>query len=90
MTVRELLARIDSHELTEWMAFHNLRPFGEEQSDIRAGIVASTVANCSTVNGGFKPSDFIPQYGESRGPQSDADIKDMAVKITAMLGGSMR
>ena len=45
MTVRELLARIDSRELTEWMAFYELEPWGSEIDDHRAGTIAATIAN---------------------------------------------
>lgn len=45
MTVRELLARIDSRELTEWMAFYSLEPWGSQIDDDRAGVIAATVAN---------------------------------------------
>ena len=62
MTVRELLARVDSRELSEWMAYYQLDPFGNVREDLHAGIVASTIAN---VNRGkndkaFQPSDFMP------------------------------
>ena len=62
MTVRELLARVDSRELSEWMAYYQLEPFGNVREDLQAGIVASTIAN---VNRGkndkaFQPSDFMP------------------------------
>jgi hypothetical protein len=47
MTVGELLARISSAELTEWMAYDAIEPFGEERADLRAGIVAAVTANHS-------------------------------------------
>jgi hypothetical protein len=40
MPVRELLARVGSDELTEWMAFYQLEPFGEMRADLRSGVVA--------------------------------------------------
>jgi hypothetical protein len=49
MTVRELLERIDSAELTEWIAFDQLEPFGEARADVRAGVIAA-----ATVNSGFR------------------------------------
>jgi hypothetical protein len=91
-TVRELLARVDSHELTEWMAFHNLDPWGEYRADLRAGIVASTVANVNTVRGRkFKPSDFMVDYLKRPEPEPKTveELKDMAVRITAMFGGKV-
>lgn len=45
MTVAELLSRISSRELSEWMAYAEVEPFGEERADLRSGIIASTVAN---------------------------------------------
>ena len=45
MSVRRLLAEFDSHELGEWMAYYRLEPWGEERADIRAAIVARTVAS---------------------------------------------
>lgn len=43
MTVRELLHRIDSHELTEWLAFMRLeseppKPPVQSAAEIRAGL----------------------------------------------------
>ena len=66
MTVRELQNRMDSREFAEWIAFTQLDPFTEERADLRAGIVASTFANANLGKNQqpFKPSDFMPKYGE--------------------------
>ena len=91
MTVREMLARIDSHELTEWRVFYGLNPWGPERADLRAGTVASVIANCHSTDRTFKPSDFMPDFSEPEPePQSDEDIRDMAIRINAMLGGESR
>lgn len=52
---------MSSAELTEWRAFDRLEPFGDQRADLRAGIVASTVANFSArpPKDGLKPSDFM-------------------------------
>lgn len=67
MTVRELLTRIDSRELSEWMAYYEVEPWGAEPADYRTGIVASTVANTARdpkqKKDPFLPKDFIPRYG---------------------------
>jgi len=65
MTVRELLNRIDSKELAEWSAFFSIEPFGYFRTDLQAGIIASTIANCnrSKNSKSFKPTDFMP-FGE--------------------------
>tara|TARA_R100000700_G_scaffold31695_1_gene38824 strand:+ start:86 stop:340 length:255 start_codon:yes stop_codon:yes gene_type:complete len=75
MTVRELLARIDSRELSEWMAYYEVNPFGSVRDDLQAGIVASTIAN---VNRGkndksFTPSDFMPYIDKPQ--QSEGDMQ---------------
>jgi hypothetical protein len=43
--VRELLATVSSSELAEWEAFYAVEPFGPEQEEIRAGIIATLLAN---------------------------------------------
>lgn len=60
-TLKQLYREIDSAELSEWEAYYNLEPWGQPKEDIRAGIVASTIAN---VNRGketkaFTYNDFI-------------------------------
>jgi len=77
MTVRELLARIDSHELSEWMEYYKSDPFGNARSDLHAGIVAATIAN---VNRGknsrsFQPSDFMPF--EEKPIQEESDMQEV-------------
>lgn len=61
MTVEELGERMSSRELTEWLAFDRISPIGDERDDLRAGIVASTVANCHrSRREPFTPQDFMP------------------------------
>ena len=42
-----------SREYTAWKAFADLRPFGNEGADLRAGIIAAALA-------GGKPIDYMP------------------------------
>lgn len=62
MTVRQLLASLDSSELTEWMAFDSIEAIGETRADLRAGIVAAATANHGSRNipKPYKASDFMP------------------------------
>ena len=62
LPVRELLSRIGSDELTEWMAFYQLEPFGDFRADVRSGIVAATFANANRAKDAqpFTPEDFMP------------------------------
>jgi hypothetical protein len=90
MTVRELLERIDALELSEWQAFYNLNPWGQERDDLRAGIIASTVANCMTDKSNWKPSDFMPKFGPPEPepePQTAEQMKQICIRMNAMMGG---
>ena len=70
MTVGELLQRMSSRELTEWMAFFSLEPWGTEVEDWRAGLIASTVANGyrdpKRRRKPYEPKDFMPRYEASQ------------------------
>jgi hypothetical protein len=64
MSVAQMLAQMDSAELTEWQAYYGLEPFGQERADLRAGIISATVANAMTTREGrsFEPRDFMPVF----------------------------
>ncbi|WP_199520275.1 hypothetical protein [Kitasatospora sp. MBT63] len=60
----ELLARVSSAELTEWMAYERITgPLGPERGDALHGILTATVANTARSKGRkARPQDFIPQW----------------------------
>lgn len=68
MTARELLKRMGSDELSEWMAFYQLEPFGDYRADYRSGVVASTFANAHRAKDAspFRPEDFMPFLEKKR------------------------
>jgi len=71
MTVEELLKRITSKELSEWQAFYNIEPFGEERMDLRfalmtANLLAPHVKKGSRLN----VKDFLLTFKEKK-PMSD-------------------
>ena len=79
-TVRELLARIDSRELSEWIEFNSVEPISY-RGDLQAGIIASTIAN---VNRGkdtqpFHPIDFMPLLDKPE--QTEDDMKAILSKM---------
>lgn len=88
MTVAELLSQISSRELTEWMIFSQLEPFGSDADFLGHAITSSTVAN---VNRGknrkaHKPDDFMPKF--ERQKQKDvSQAIGFAEMITYALGG---
>ncbi|WP_432118484.1 phage tail assembly protein T [Streptomyces sp. bgisy032] len=90
MTVRELLARTSSRELTEWMAYEKITgPLDTRlRTDIAAGIVAATVHNSQGPKKRAKVSDFIPTWFKRR--KTPAEIWQDVLKANAALGGSIR
>ena len=85
MTVRELLARIDSLELAEWMQFYGASPFGDERNDLHAGIIAATIANVNSSKGrAFQPQDFMPYKQDSYQQTSE----DMQTLLNTMAGNN--
>lgn len=67
MTVADLDSRLDSAELTEWMAFERMTgPLGRRRHDIQAATIAATIANANRGKKGrkFKMTDFLIPYGE--------------------------
>ncbi len=55
-------------DLNLWLLYSEIEPWGEERGDLRAGIVASTIANVhrdrKKQGRAFKPSDFMPKFDE--------------------------
>lgn len=64
MTVSEMTHRMSAAEFEEWRAYDRIEPFGPERGDLRAGIVAATVANVNRGKGQkpFSPTDFMPDF----------------------------
>lgn len=91
MTVGEMLTRMSSRELSEWMAYATLEPFGEERADLRAGIIASTIANANRdpkhKPKPFAPSDFMPRFFDP--PEAEPEPlapEVLAAKFDAIMG----
>lgn len=82
MTVDELLARVSSRELSEWIAYSNLEPWGEKRADLRAGIVASTVANTARDRKKrgkpFSPAEFMPDFDAKEQKQTMEQQQEIA------------
>ncbi len=78
-TRRELLRDLGpngSREITEWMAYSKVEPFGLYQEDFRMAMICSVLANCNRdpkkKKEPYKPEDFIPDYlGARSGGESE-------------------
>ena len=87
MTVRELLSRVDSRELAEWVAYNSLDPIGNFRSDLQSGIIASTIAN---VNRGkntnpFSPQDFMPVQETKSKVSSEDEMMATMMRATQII-----
>jgi hypothetical protein len=87
-TVGELLDRISSRELTEWMAFDSLEPFGSQAGYLGHAITSMTVANRhrGKNENSHKIEEFIPKFGNQKAQTVDEMIQ-VAEMFTAGLGG---
>ena len=87
--MRELLARVGSDEITEWMAFYQIEPFGEMRADLRSGVIASTFANANRAKHArpFKPEDFMP-FADRPEPQDEARMN--VARFKAMLAHKVK
>jgi len=88
MTVAELLARISSKELTEWMVYSQVEPFGADAGYLGHAITASTIANANRPKG-HKPYDveeFMPKFKKKENQSVDQMIQ-MASMFTIASGG---
>ena len=86
MTRAELLARISSAELIEWMSYEQLEPFGQETQYIGPAITSHTLAQINTPKGKKPPKlqEFIPKFERT---QSAEQMLGMASYITQIYGG---
>lgn len=82
MSPREVLEKHTSRELTEWLAYLQLEPQGEERADLRAGIIASTIANVNRKKGTrvFRPDEFMPKFD-----MQEQDIEQQKAAAEALI-----
>lgn len=78
-----MLAQMSAAQLRGWMAYYNIEPWGEDRGDLRAGIVAATVANAFRKKGSrpMRPADFMPQFDAPYRPPPDP--QDLFRKLQA-------
>lgn len=87
-----MLTRMTSSEISEYLAYDRISPFGEERADLRAGIVASTVANhsMSPPKRPTKPTDFMP-FVKQPGPiLLDDPVKQGQLVARSLFGDNVR
>lgn len=88
-----LAKRMPYRILREWQDYAMLEPFGEERDDLRAAIIASTIANVfrGKRRRPFKPVDFMPQFNLAPPkPPTPDQLFAKVVFINRLLGGEFR
>ena len=88
MTVNELLGRISSREISEWMAFSQLEPFGTEVGFLGHAITSKVVADVNRAKGqkAYDVNDFMPNF-EGAKKQTVEEMLQIAQMMTLGLGG---
>jgi hypothetical protein len=87
-TVGQLLSEITSRELTEWMAYATLEPFGEQRADLRTGLLATV----SALGHGAKytpPHRWLATEDEPERVMSQEEIELEAMRWVANSGGTI-
>ncbi len=80
------MERCDSRQFAEWRAYHQIEPWGEERADLRAGIIASTIANVNRGKGQkvFTPDDFMPHFNaKPKQPMSEEQMAAVMTQFTS-------
>ena len=87
--VAELLARVSSAELTDWIAYEEIAgTLGPERDDILNAILCATIANANRDRKTRKatPKDFLPTWDQA--PQTADQQLAMLRQLNAKHGGT--
>lgn len=79
MSVKQAQAEISSAEFGEWIAYFSIEPFGDRIADLRAGTIASVIANVNRAPDAppTSPNDFTPwvaQQGTRKAQRSAEEV----------------
>ncbi len=63
-TPRHLLQHLDSRDISGWIAYYNIEPFGGLHDEHLAGVITSQLYNCHRGKDQLPstPSDHMPNY----------------------------
>jgi hypothetical protein len=88
MTVAELLDRMSSRELAEWMAYERIEPSGQERIELMIAQLTALFFNVHRAEGASAKSaeDFLLRQHEEPEPQGMDDQIVRAQMMAAMLG----
>lgn len=97
MTVSELLARVSSRELSEWMAYAELEPFGSPRSDRLEALAGQELTLLANVNrdpkkksAPYRIEEFMPWLEIRKPAQSWQEQLAIAEMLNSLFGGDDR
>lgn len=79
--------------MTEWIAYNELEPIGEVRDDLRAGIVASTIAeahrNPKKRKRPFEAKEFMPDFEKRQDKEEQTPDQQLAIieQFNLAMGG---
>ena len=82
-----MLEGVSSRELTEWMIYSQLEPFGQETQYIGPAITSTILANVNRKKGdkAHKVDEFMPKFEQTK--QTPDQMLQFAETMTIALGG---
>lgn len=83
MTVAELLGRISSRELSEWIEFYKLEPFGYDVEMFGSAQVSATLVNINRKKGtkAVSAKEFYPQTENN----PDSELQSAMTYVSSVL-----
>jgi hypothetical protein len=87
-----MLEEMTSEQFEGWMTYAGMEPWGEERADLRAGIVASVVANANRDSKRrprpYEAKDFMPKFGGTPSVKNEPMTRErwLAMKAQAKAG----
>jgi len=82
--------QMPAHVWDGWLRYAKKEPFGEERADLRAGIIASVVANTMGRKKGqraFKPKEFMPRFKPAK-PKTPDQMFEKIKLLNQLMGGA--
>ncbi len=89
-TVEELLLTMSAKELTEWMAFSTIEPFGEERADFRAGSIVHAVVSPHLKKGKKLTLKDCMLNFEPKKKQTASEIEQLLKSFVKAKGGKIK
>lgn len=89
-----LMGRMPFRVLLEWQEYAEAEPFGEWRADLRAAMIAATIANSMGRAKGkraFKLEDFMLRFGTEEARKREPTPRELSAKVwtmNLMMGGT--